>query len=217
VLVDLHHLLVVGGQEAGQPSAVAAGALHAPGDGLAEGARPGQQLPVAGGGGRDRDAGHGAAELIGGVGDVDLGVGVDADGELRRGGVCDAGDGRLLSVTGRGGTRAGRADSTVMGLATGSYQVTFVRLACRWGRGSGRQVPSKAPGQRCGGSGPPRPPPTDHRNLILTAVWDEDGVRDDLRAYVVEHLGDHAAVLVVDETGDLKKGSRRSGRVGELA
>jgi hypothetical protein len=67
--------------------------------------------------------------------------------------------------------RAGRADSTVMGRATGSYQVTFVGLACRWGRGSGRQVPSKAPGQRCGGSGPPRPPPTEHRNLILTAVW----------------------------------------------
>jgi len=34
-----------------------------------------------------------------------------------------------------------------------------------------------------------------------------DEVRDDLRAYVIEHLDDVAAVLVVDETGDLKKGT----------
>ena len=31
-------------------------------------------------------------------------------------------------------------------------------------------------------------------------------MRDDLRGYVIEHLGDPGAVLVVDETGDLKKG-----------
>jgi hypothetical protein len=61
-----------------------------------------EQLLVAGGGGRDRDAGHGAAELIGGVGDVDLGVGVDADGALGRGGVGDRGDGRLLPGDGAG-------------------------------------------------------------------------------------------------------------------
>jgi SRSO17 transposase len=42
-------------------------------------------------------------------------------------------------------------------------------------------------------------------------VWDHDGVRDDLRADVVEHLGDPQAVLVVDETGDLKKGARTVG------
>ena len=44
-----------------------------------------------------------------------------------------------------------------------------------------------------------------------TAVWDADAVRDDLRAYVVEHLGDPAAVLVVDETGFLKKGTKSVG------
>jgi hypothetical protein len=37
------------------------------------------------------------------------------------------------------------------------------------------------------------------------AVWDHDGVRDDLRDYLVEHLGDPEAVLVIDETGDRKK------------
>src|SRR6266508_2342704 len=44
-------------------------------------------------------------------------------------------------------------------------------------------------------------------HLLRKAVWDTDGVRDDLRDYVVEHLGGKDAVLVVDETGDLKKGS----------
>lgn len=37
------------------------------------------------------------------------------------------------------------------------------------------------------------------------------GVRDDVREYVVEHLYDEAAVLAVDETGDLKKGTRTVG------
>jgi SRSO17 transposase len=46
------------------------------------------------------------------------------------------------------------------------------------------------------------------QHLLARAVWDADGVRDDLRGYVTEHLGDTDAVLVVDETGDLKKGSR---------
>jgi SRSO17 transposase len=36
-------------------------------------------------------------------------------------------------------------------------------------------------------------------------------VRDDLRTYVVEHLGDTAAVLVNDETGFLKKGTKSAG------
>jgi SRSO17 transposase len=41
--------------------------------------------------------------------------------------------------------------------------------------------------------------------------WDADAVRDDLRAYVVEHLGDPDAVLVLDETGFLKKGGKSAG------
>ena len=41
--------------------------------------------------------------------------------------------------------------------------------------------------------------------------WDADAVRDDLRAYVVEHLGDPEAVLVLDETGFLKKGDKSAG------
>ncbi len=49
------------------------------------------------------------------------------------------------------------------------------------------------------------------QELLNRAVWDADAVRDDLRAYVVEHLGDPAAVLVVDETGFLKKGPKSAG------
>jgi SRSO17 transposase len=53
--------------------------------------------------------------------------------------------------------------------------------------------------------------PDGMQRLLATADWDPDLVRDDLRAYVVEHLGDPAAVLVVDETGFLKKGTTSVG------
>lgn len=44
------------------------------------------------------------------------------------------------------------------------------------------------------------------QHLLCRASWDADAVRDDVREYVVEHLYDEEAVLVVDETGDVKKG-----------
>jgi SRSO17 transposase len=53
--------------------------------------------------------------------------------------------------------------------------------------------------------------PDGMQRLLATADWDPDRVRDDLRAYVVEHLGDVGAVLVVDETGFLKKGTTSVG------
>ena len=55
------------------------------------------------------------------------------------------------------------------------------------------------------------PTPDGMQHLLARADWDADQVRDDLRAYVVEHLGDEAAVLVVDETGFLKKGTKSVG------
>jgi SRSO17 transposase len=55
------------------------------------------------------------------------------------------------------------------------------------------------------------PSPDGMQHLLGRAVWDHDGVRDDVRALVVEHLGDPEAVLVVDETGDLKKGTATVG------
>jgi SRSO17 transposase len=53
--------------------------------------------------------------------------------------------------------------------------------------------------------------PDGMQHLLARAVWDEDAVRDDIRDYLVEHLGDPGAVLVVDETGDLKKGTATVG------
>jgi SRSO17 transposase len=55
------------------------------------------------------------------------------------------------------------------------------------------------------------PGPDGMQHLLARAVWDHDGVRDDLRDYLVEHLGDPEAVLVIDETGDLKKGIQSVG------
>ena len=55
------------------------------------------------------------------------------------------------------------------------------------------------------------PNPDGMQHLLGRAVWDHDGVRDDLRDYVTEALGDPEAVLVIDETGDLKKGSQSVG------
>jgi SRSO17 transposase len=53
--------------------------------------------------------------------------------------------------------------------------------------------------------------PTGMQRVLSGSQWDADAVRDDLRAYVVEHLGDPAAVLVIDETGFLKKGTKSVG------
>ncbi len=49
------------------------------------------------------------------------------------------------------------------------------------------------------------------QRLLATAHWDADKVRDDLRSYVVDHLGNLEAVLVIDETGFLKKGTKSVG------
>ena len=49
------------------------------------------------------------------------------------------------------------------------------------------------------------------QHLLSRACWDTDGVRNDLRDYVVDYLGDPQAVLVVDETGDVKKGTATVG------
>jgi SRSO17 transposase len=47
--------------------------------------------------------------------------------------------------------------------------------------------------------------------LVASAAWDVEGVRDDLRAYIVETLGTMDRVLIVDETGFLKKGTKSAG------
>src|SRR5229473_1625340 len=49
------------------------------------------------------------------------------------------------------------------------------------------------------------------QRLLGEADWDEEAVRDDLQAYVIEHLGEAKSVLVVDETGFVKKGKKSAG------
>lgn len=53
--------------------------------------------------------------------------------------------------------------------------------------------------------------PTAFQHLLNQAVWDADGVRDAVAAYAYEHLGAPDSVLILDETGFLKKGKASVG------
>ena len=53
--------------------------------------------------------------------------------------------------------------------------------------------------------------PDGMQRLLNASRWDVDAVRDDLLAYVREYLADPAAILVIDETGFLKKGTKSAG------
>jgi SRSO17 transposase len=53
--------------------------------------------------------------------------------------------------------------------------------------------------------------PTGMQRLLASAVWDEGLVRDDLREYVLEQLGDPLAILALDETSFPKHGRKSAG------
>jgi SRSO17 transposase len=53
--------------------------------------------------------------------------------------------------------------------------------------------------------------PRGMQRLLSSASWDADEVLNDVRAWTLSHLGDDQAVLVIDETGDLKKGTATVG------
>ena len=54
--------------------------------------------------------------------------------------------------------------------------------------------------------------PQGAQRLLNAARWDADTVRDDPREYVIEHLGEEeSGVLIVDESGFLKKGQKSVG------
>lgn len=53
--------------------------------------------------------------------------------------------------------------------------------------------------------------PTGMQRVLSGSQWDAAAVRDDLRAYVIEHIGDPTGVLIIDETGFLKKGTKSVG------
>lgn len=49
------------------------------------------------------------------------------------------------------------------------------------------------------------------QRLLNGATWDSDDVRDDLQSYVAERLGENGGVLVIDDTGFIKKGTTSAG------
>ena len=53
--------------------------------------------------------------------------------------------------------------------------------------------------------------PYGFQNLLGRASWTADAVRDELQQYVMDYLADPEAVLIVDETGFLKKGQASVG------
>jgi SRSO17 transposase len=53
--------------------------------------------------------------------------------------------------------------------------------------------------------------PDGMQRLLRRADWDVEGVRDDVRDYVIEQLGGRNGVLIADETGFLKKGTKSAG------
>src|SRR5207247_5080263 len=53
--------------------------------------------------------------------------------------------------------------------------------------------------------------PDGMQRLLSSAVWDTDGVRDDLRTYTFEHLGNKSAIVVIDETSFPKQGKKSAG------
>jgi SRSO17 transposase len=98
----------------------------------------------------------------------------------------------------------------VMGRVAGRFARTELRWRAKaFVRGLLADLPRKNCWTLAEHAGDPTP---DGMQLLLArAVWDHDKVRDDVRALVVEHLSDPEAVLVVDETGDLKKGTATVG------
>jgi SRSO17 transposase len=53
--------------------------------------------------------------------------------------------------------------------------------------------------------------PSGLQHLLSRARWDPDDLRDDIQAYVAEKFGDQAGMLVIDDTGFVKKGTTSAG------
>jgi SRSO17 transposase len=83
------------------------------------------------------------------------------------------------------------------------------RRAIEYLRGLLSDVERKNGWQLAERSGDPTPYGVQH--LLGRADWDTEAVRDDLTRYAHEHLADADGVLVVDETGFLKKGTKSAG------
>src|SRR5450631_2239890 len=53
--------------------------------------------------------------------------------------------------------------------------------------------------------------PRGMQRFLSEAVWDHDGLLQDVQDWALGHLGERDAILVIDETGDVKKGNSTVG------
>ena len=104
---------------------------------------------------------------------------------------------------------AGALERLVEGLASRFCRDAGVRRALSYLRGLLAPLGRKNGWQLAEAAGDVSPAAM--QDFLTRTRWDADAVRDDLQDYVVEHLGDAQAVLVLDETGFVKKGTRSVG------
>jgi SRSO17 transposase len=104
---------------------------------------------------------------------------------------------------------AGALEKLVAGLASRFCRDAGVRRALSYLRGLLAPLERKNGWKLAEAAGDVSPAAM--QDFLTRTRWDADAVRDDLQAYVVEHLGDEQAVLVLDETGFLKKGTHSVG------
>jgi SRSO17 transposase len=100
---------------------------------------------------------------------------------------------------------AGALEKLVSGLASRFYREAGVRRALSYLRGLLAPLERKNGWQLAEAAGDVSPAAM--QDFLTRTRWDAEAVRDDLQDYVVEHLGDEKAVLVLDESGFLKKGT----------
>src|SRR4051795_4784281 len=126
--------------------------------------------------------------------------GLDGVGARLAPGFGRGGPGRRAAAPPRGGVR---------GVAPGWGRVEPRRRASAYLRGLLAPLGRKNGWQLAEAAGDRRP--DGMQDFLSRMRWDADAVRDDLRAYVVEHLGDPEAVPVLDEAGFVKKGGKSAG------
>lgn len=98
----------------------------------------------------------------------------------------------------------------LMGRVAGRFtRVETRRTAVRMVTGLVSELPTKNCWSLAEHAGDRSPDAMQH--LLARACWDHDGVLTEVRDYAVEHLGDRDAVAVLDETGDVKKGTHTVG------
>jgi SRSO17 transposase len=100
---------------------------------------------------------------------------------------------------------AGALEKLVAGLASRFYREAGVRRALSYLRGLLAPLERKNGWQLAEAAGDVSPAAM--QDFLTRTRWDADAVRADLQDYVVEHLGDQEAVLILDESGFLKKGT----------